>query len=233
MRSISQSFADHLQAREYTPAIFLLRKNGIIATQAHIWLAGHDWKGEAGEQELLGWVDQFPIPAEDLVDAYLRRLATPPGLDDQDPILEWIDKKVDYSLLEKRAVLHHAAYHGRHYLLSHIAQKLEQAGHPVNWNDDRPDLGTPLFIALRENNEETTLELVRSGADGDLPIKHGVRPTLIGQAVYKAAAITSTHKDSEIEDLYKRIKRRVHLEKVAEKAGKFVERSMKKVGIKM
>lgn len=228
MRSISQTFADHLQKREYKVAGLMLKKHGLAKTRALHWLAMHIWKGD-GEKELLDQLDELEIPANEIVDAYLLRLAMKPSMNGEDPILEWLDKRVDFTLLDDRSVIYHAVYHDRYEILGYLAKKLAQVGREVDWNQDRKGLGTPIYIALRENHEETVAELIRFGADPDRPLQPGVLGA--GMTALQAASFCSGNKDTR--DTYMKAKRRVALEQIAQKAGKIVRSGAKKVGLKM
>lgn len=230
MRSISQTFSDHLQAREFNVASLLLRKHGAEKTRAHFWLATHAWRGENGEVELLEHLSRANLTPQDWSDVYLRRLAMKAPLNGTDPILDWLVDKVDFELLDKRCVIHHACFHGRHDIFDVIEKKLAEVGKPVDWNDDRPGVGPPLFMALKEAREETTLELIRRGADGTLPISPGLLRAGLARNIIEAASLAGPE---DAADIYRKAKRKASLEQVAQKAGKAVSTGMRKIGIRM
>lgn len=230
MRSISQTFADHLLAREFDVAKILIRKHGANKTSAHLWMATHLWRGEDKEVELLETIGSANLTVQDWNDVYLRRLAMRGSENGNDPILDWLNDKVDFQLLDERAVIHHACYHNRHEILDLLEDKIKAGGKEVNWNDDRKGLGTPLFIALKEGHEDTILALIRKGAEGSIPISSGLKGVGKAKTVIEAGVLTGP---DQIAETYRKAKRRASLEQVALKAGKMVGRGMKKIGVKM
>lgn len=222
MRSPSQTFHDSLVARDYKKAMDLLSQYGVNTLNAVSYTALHSWRGAEDENAILDRVFAAETTPEIWIDALLLRIGHRSIT--HDPVTQRLLDRCDARLLNQRHPLHHAAYHGCHYILPALMQKMENAGVWTGWDPDVRGLGTPLFIALRELNQETATFFLRQGCDESKVLQHGTKGADGERSVEQAARIHCNDKEG-FDNFIKTAKNKVKLEKIAESAARLLEKS--------